>query len=253
MLKNLLRFARKDAPGEIGFSYVARDADSPMQGVEVGVVVDVGDGAPPWIVVDEAPTTAIVARWPGRLWKVEILRSAPAKDQPMSYARYKRALAVRVLDEVSTASLFGEHGHQVSAILEIAASLSRESAASLSPARHPRAPEAYDQVFRSWIQFEDLDLDFEGSLDGVLKVGSKPHGSPIYDGLCVLDTVVSNRAKAVEGDAANSIEDGEVILREPWRGACTVLSDAALALGAPSFVTDENRKILLSGWDSFST
>lgn len=247
MLRHFLRFGRQKADGRVGYSYVAKTDNGPMGHAQKGQIVRVEGKGPPWIVVDEAPTTAILARWPGRLWKVSIIDAASEKDQPRAYARYIRALAVEVIDEQDPAHLFGEHGAGVLTILDQAAQLTHETALKLSSARHPDAPAAYDRAFRRWAKIEGIKIGYDGSLDGTLRVGSKPHGSPIYEGLSVLHTVIFQRAKNIDGDAATTIDDEDEYLNEPWHGAGAVLADAALAMGAPRFVIGNDRDILLCG------
>lgn len=213
-----------------------------------GHVIRVEGKGPPWIVVDEAPTSAILARWPGRLWKVSIIEAAPSKDQPLTYARYVRALAVEVIEEINPSLLFGEQGEGVLTILDQAAQMTHEMALRLSSVRHPDARTAYDRAFRRWADAEGIEIGFDGNLDGTLRVGSKPHGSPIYEGLSVLHSIVFRRAKEIDGEAATTIDDEDEYINEPWHGAAAVLADAALALGAPRFVGAHDRDILLSGW-----
>jgi hypothetical protein len=248
MLKNILHFGRSKPDGRVGYSYVSNADDCPMSLAQTGQIVRVEGKGPPWIVVDEAPTTAILARWPGRLWKVSIIEAAPEKDQPLAYARYVRALAVKVIDEQNPARLFGEQGEGVLTILNHAAVLTHEIALKLSSVRHPDAPTTYDRVFRRWADAEGIEIGYDESLDGTLRVGSMPHGSPIYEGLSVLHTVVFQRAKILGGEAATTIEDEDEYLNEPWQTAGAVLADAALALGAPKFVSASDQAILLKGW-----
>ena len=248
MLKNILHFGRSKLDGRFGYSYIANTDDGPMRSAQKGQTIRVDGRGPPWIVVDEVPTTAILARWPGRLWKVSVIEAAAEKDQPRAYARYIRALSVEVIDEQDPARLFGEQGAGVLTILDQAAQLTHETALKLSSVRHPEGPAAYDRAFRRWADAEGIEIGYDGSLDGTLRVGSMPHGSPIYNGLSVLNTVVFQRAKSIDGEAATTIDDEEEYLNEPWQGAGAVLADAALALGAPSFVSVDERNILLSGW-----
>lgn len=248
MLKNILRFSRRNRDGRIGYCYVADCEVGPMANAQVGETIRVEGAGPPWIVVDEAPTTAILARWPGKLWKVAIIEAAAAKDQPLANARYTRALSVRVLGEENLATLFGEHGDEVLAVLNKAMELDHVVANSLSVVRHPDAPAAYDRTFRRWANSSKLVVGNDSNLDGTLRIGSLPYGSPIYEGLSLLHTVVFNRAKAIDGESATTNDGEEEYLNEPWSGAGAVLGDAALALGAPEFTSAEDRGILLSGW-----
>lgn len=246
MLKNIFRFSRRNRDGRIGYCYVADCEVGPMANAQVGETIRVEGAGPPWIVVDEAPTTAVIARWPGKLLKVGIIEGAAAKSQPLAYARYTRALSVRVLGEENPATLFGEHGDEVLAVLSKAMELDHGVAKSLSVVRHPDAPAAYDRTFRQWADASKLVVRNDGKLDGTLGIGSR--GSPIYGGLILLSAIVFDRAKAIDGDSATTIDGEEEYLNEPWSGADAVLRDAALALGAPEFTSEEDRGILLSGW-----
>ncbi len=248
MLKNILSFFRSKPVGRLGYSYVADNDDSVMGLVQKGQIVRTEVRGSPWIVVDEAPTTAILARWPGRLWKVCVIEAAPDEDQPLAYARYTRALAVKVIGEESPARLFGKQGDEVLNVLTRAAQLNRGVALELSSARHPEAPAAFDRVFRLWADNEGIEIGYDDCLDGTLRVGSMPHGSPIYEGLSVLHKIIFDRAKKLDGDAATTIEDEDEYLNQPWQNADRVFADAALALGAPKFVSANDRDILLAAW-----
>jgi hypothetical protein len=255
MLKNILDFGRKKPDGRVGFIYVPDCEAGPMSQAQQGQVVQVEGRGPPWIVVDEVPASIILAKWPGTLWRAMIVEAATVNDQrirggpPLPYARYTRCISVKVLEKMDLAVLFGKHGKEVLTVLSRAAALTREEANQFSSARHPGASDAYDRTFRRWCNAEGIRQDYYDNLDGTLKIGSIPVGSPINEGLNLVHLVVFDRAKAVDGANATHIDDeGEVDLLEPWAGCGSVHLDAALALGAPEFVTAEDRDILLSGW-----
>jgi hypothetical protein len=255
MLKNILRFGRSKPDGRIGFIYVPDSETGPMSQAQPGQVVRVEGRGPPWIVVDEVPASIIVAKWPGTLWKAMIDEAATAHDQrsnggpPLPYARYTRCISVKIIEKEEVSVLFGEHGRAVLTVLSRAAELTREQALRLSSERHIDAPKAYDRTFRRWGDAEGVFTESHDNLDGTLKIGSMPAESPINEGLSLIHLTVFDRAKAVDGANATHIDDeGEEDLIEPWVGAGAALLDAGLALGAPKFVTAEDRDILLSGW-----
>ncbi len=255
MLKNILHFGRSKPDGRIGFIYVPKSETGPMSQAQQGQVVRVEGRGPPWIVVDEVPASIILAKWPGTLWRAMIVEAATADDQrsrggpPLPYARYTRCISVKIIEKVDLSVLFGEHGQAILTVLSRAAALTREQALRLSSARHPNAPDAYDRTFRRWGEAEGICEDYDDNLDGTLKISSMPAESPINEGLSLIHLTAFERAKAVDGaDATHIDEDGDEDLAEPWTGAGAVLLDAGLALGAPKFVTAEDRDILLSGW-----
>ncbi|KQO08901.1 hypothetical protein [Sphingomonas sp. Leaf242] len=255
MRKNILHFGRNKPDGRIGFVYVPYSETGPMSRAQPGQIVRVEGRGPPWIVVDEVPASIILAKWPGTLWRAKIVEAATVDDQrsrggpPLPYARYTRRISVEILEREDLSALFGEHGQAVLMVLDRAAALTRDQAIRLPSARHPDAPDAYDRTFRRWGNAEGICEGYDENLDGTLKIGSMPAGSPINEGLSLIHLTVFHRAKTVDGANATSIDkEGDEDLVEPWAGAGAMLLDAGLALGAPNFVTAEDRDILLAGW-----
>lgn len=233
--------------GAEGFVYVGQGDNGPMLRAKAGNLVDVPGHGPPWIVVDQTPATVIVADWPGRLWRVQIVEAAEAKDQPpLASARYTRAVAVRVVQEENPAQLFGPEGEAVLRVLDAASKLERPRAEVLASRRDPDAAAVKDKVWRIWIDRRgpDAAIDPE-TADGIVTCGS-----PINSGLSVLYQVIFDRAKSLEGEAAIEDDGEDIWLVAPWNGAAAALADAALALGAPSMIGPEDREILLRAWQS---
>jgi hypothetical protein len=233
-----------------GFVYVSDEEDGPMRNAREGMLVRAVGGGPPWIVVVREPASVIIGKWPGRLWQVKIVKAASRKDQPLPYARYTRATSVAVEHAEDVAILFGPHGRRVIEVLDVALKLDRQQAETLALNRHPEASAAHDRTWRRWLKQENIpDVDYD-DLDGTLSLGMPTWGSPINQGLTVLHTVVFKRAQAVDSDLATESDDEDIWLVHPWNMAATVLSDTALALGAPQAVNDSDRQILLHGWSS---
>lgn len=225
-----------------------------MSDARAGDTVHVEGRGPPWIVVDREPAGAILARWPGRLWRVRIEEAATEHDQrnfggtPLPYVRYTRCISVAVEAEEDVAILFGTYGSSVLRVLEQASRISRAHAEVLAANRHPNAAAAQDRVWRNWLRQRGQSDDIHDQYDGTLQMGGQSWGSPINQGLSVLHDIVFRRAKHLDGDAATESDDEDVWLVQPWSEADRVIGDAALALGAPELMTDEDRDILLHGW-----
>src|SRR4051794_27045731 len=94
-----------------GFVYVPAAEEGAMRAAARGATIRNPDRHPPWIVVAHTMERVIAASWPGKLWRVRVLREAP--EQPMATAGYTRATAVEVLEEVPVARLFGARGEEV--------------------------------------------------------------------------------------------------------------------------------------------
>ncbi|MDR6627179.1 hypothetical protein J2728_003514 [Caulobacter segnis] len=256
MLAKLLQFGRRPSVVQRaeGFVYVSHADQGPMQQAANGAVISIAGRGPPWIVVNHDPASVIAAKWPGRLWRVQILDAATSHDQrasggtPLPYARYTRAVAVRIVGEENLGQLFGPNGADVLQVLEAASNLARSRAELLATNRHAGAPAACDRLWREWMKSQDVPGDYPELLDGTLSLGTS--GSPINGGLSVLHSVVFARATALDGDAATTIDDEDVWLAPPWSGASAALADAALALGAAAWATPSDRDILMHGWKS---
>jgi hypothetical protein len=237
-------FSRADAL--TGYVY-APDADpGVMREAREGALVRIAGRGPPWIVVDFDPARIVIARWPGRLWRVSVIEAASVDDQrpvggpPHDGVSYVRAISVRVLNLENPAVLFGERGAQILPLLDQAASLTRESAAALAAARNDNAAGAYDRAFRRWAASANIPVS-DDDLDGALKIGG---GSPVNSALTLLYNLVLERARAVDGNAALiETNDGDG-LAQPWNGAAQAMCDAILARGAGAASEEDSAALL---------
>jgi hypothetical protein len=265
MFRTLARTFSRRPPeqGREGFVYVSREEAGAMRQAREGAILRSPGRGPPWIVVAHSLSSVVVARWPGRLWRVKVVEAATARDQkrtggpPRPGAGYTRAIAVEILREEDAWTLFGARGRNLVPVFDAAAALDREQALRLGSARHPQAPLAVDRAWRAWMTESGIPLEGRGSFDGVLYLGAtdawRPATpawpSPVNQGLSALHHVVFTRAVALDGKAARATdEDDDGWLAPPWDGAVLALLDAALALGAPAFVGEADREILTHAW-----
>lgn len=263
-----------------GYVYVPRDEPGLMADAKPGQRVEVSGPRPPWIVVDHNLGRVILARWPGSLWKVEITRALSARElaalkahQLVPNAGYTRAAVVTVLEQMPLTALFGAHGARVCAVVDAADALTLERAVRLAGARHPQAAQAYTRVWHAWLAQERpgfLQANRErrelrgiapfskspartpgAELDGTLSAGPFSASSPIAQGLKLVSGQASRRAEALMGKSvwSDDPDDPEgALLAEPWPAAILTLLDAALAFGAPEYVAEPDRPVLLKAW-----
>jgi hypothetical protein len=225
-----------------GFAYVSAVDDGPMQGATAGATVENTDGGPPWIVVDHAIESVVIARWPGRLWEVEVARAAAT--QASAHARYTRAVAVRVLREHPVENLFGAHGRDVCAVIETARRVTLEDVARLADAVHPRARAAYGAAWRRW-----LGSGGPGDHEDTLAAGDGR--SAIGSGFTVLYGVLSERAHELTGDAAFVVDDeGNRSLTPVWAAATDAFLHAAMAFGTPELTPAADAELLKAAWST---
>ncbi len=129
-----------------GFVFASTAEGDPMARAVVGEPVHGEHDAPPWIVVSHTLRDVLVSRWPGRLWRVEILR--PADEQPLRGAGYTRAVAVKVIEELPPAVLFGPHGTEVCRVISVAERISQYDADRLQSRRSDDADAAYTRAWK---------------------------------------------------------------------------------------------------------
>ena len=231
-----------------GYVYVPDSDSGVFDGAGRDMVVRKPDRSPPWIVVDHAIESAVIARWPGRLWRVVVL-DADGVEQASAHATYTRALAVKVLEEVPPSRLFGEYGEAVVAVLSFASRLDAATAERLADLRHPDADQAYSRAFQRWLDSVGCgSLHGASDFSGVLEAGPGPSRSPLNCGLSLVYRAVWDRAEVVVGPGAFVEDDeGERALGPLWGAAASALLDAAMALGAPSVVSEDSA-VLTAAW-----
>lgn len=241
---------RSSASSDItGFVYVGRGDSGPMAaaapGLQVGSFVD----APPWIVVDHNPQSTILAKWPGRLWKVRVLHKAA--EQPRSYAGYTRATVVDVLDEAPLAVLFEHNGD---AVVEFLTSISRLQLATVEALRESQDEEAvgfHNMTWDRWLASVDPGSPHLGAEHaGIIAVGAKAPSSPVGNATSVLHSELWKRAREIAGDRAFVVEDEEVFFNATWSRVAACLQHALFALGAGEhLLSASERAVLLRAYE----
>lgn len=243
-----------------GFVYVGDGASGPMSGASVGARIRTPSLDPPWIVVDHAIHTVVVARWPGRLLRVASVPPAGERERAALAraaqnlrpdAGYTRVLAVDVLAELPAWILFGQHGAAVAGILERARHMAAQEARDLSAARHPAADQAFSRIWQRWLERQPHGAPYRSEDHSrVLAVpGAGPAMSPVGPALTLIWTCVADSAQRCAGPRAfgPDAEGGKVLL-DPWATAAAALLDAAIAVGAPDLADRPDAALLTRPW-----
>jgi hypothetical protein len=258
VMVDLIRWLRSrpttstDAPGgrgaAAGFVYVAHGETGPMASASVGTRVGSFSDRPPWIVVDQTPQAAILAKWPGRLWRVRILRKAP--EQPLAYAAYTRATAVHVEEELPLAALFDHNGQEVVDFLSSISSLSAEQRALLGSSIDERAVSMLNQVWNRWLSQVDSSSPYLGQdHSNTIAVGAQAPRSPVGNAPSVLHTELTNRARELDGDSAFVTDDEGQSFNAEWSRVASHLQHALFAFGvSPELLSPPERVALASAY-----
>ncbi|WP_057241198.1 MULTISPECIES: hypothetical protein [unclassified Kitasatospora] len=244
-----------------GFVLVtAKDPDY-LKVATVGDRVMLPSFEPPWIVVDHTLERVLVTRWPGRLFRAEVV--PPATDEERAAmaragenlrpdAGYTRAFAVDLREEISPSLLFGPHGDAVIRVLAAGLALDEEGARSLASARHPAAGQEYSKAWHRWLaELRDTAHYRDQDHASTLSIhGAAPSGSPIGCGFSVLwQTVRTSAELRCRAGSFTIDEDGDEVLLDPWRTALGALLDAAMAFGAPHLVDSHAAAVLTTAWN----
>jgi len=234
--------------GATGYVYVTEIDGHSLRAAAVGAVVRNASAGPPWIVVNGSTESVTVARWPGRLLYCEVLEAA--KEQPRAYANYTRAVAVRVLDELNTIQLLGQHGERIAEVIERSGQLTVDEALALSSATDPRAPELYSGAWKTWLEKAGAPaVHHEADHRHTLSLFAGHQSSPVGHALMLVHLQLSRRAESLLGNEAMCLdEDGETTLAVPWQGACEALLHATMAFGVPDLLTGEQVSMLTLPW-----
>jgi hypothetical protein len=213
-----------------GVVYVPNSDPGPMMEARIGAVIDRKTDEPPWIVVDLLPSNVLAANWPGRLWQVQVLRKAP--QQPMSYANYVRATAVRVTGSLSIASMFDENGPAIVDVLNEVSSLTHEQADLLSGIDDSEAARIHNQIWDQWLSANFPSSPHVGEDHaGTISHGSRGAGSPVGRATSILSSELHRRARELDGDLAFVFEGEEQYFSEKWRRVAANLQHMLFAVG----------------------
>jgi hypothetical protein len=242
--RSLAEQARRAPP--TGFVYTPAARSGPADRVATGTTILGEHLGAPWVAVSHTLDDVIVAGWPGQLWFVEILEAAPSP--PRQGAGSTRAVSVRVLEECSTADLFGPHGAEVCQVIQAAGRLTEEQVDRLGAATSAAAGEAYTRAWASWITRQEAASRSQRREPATRQAGAGGRHSPIGYGLSVVHDAVFARARAVGGDEVLVPGEEETSLIPRWATAADALLQAALALGAPEVMPEADRKLLLSAF-----
>lgn len=233
----------------VGFSYEAQNQPGRLQNAHAGLVIAGSDG-PPWIVVDHEIESTIVARWPGRLWRVQIIKAA--SEQPNSSARYTRAVSVKVIEELPRSLLFGHHGTDVCRVLESAERLDAKDIGFLIDGVSQSALDAYSKAWNCWLTKQDNSSIHIGENHlGTLAIGGGSRRSPVGCAFTVLHTILRDRARTLVGDDAFLIDEDDTEYFSPiWNSVLNAFLCAAMGAGAPELVTSSEVMTLKSAWQN---
>lgn len=247
----------------VGFWFDAADPDMALE--RAGDHVRLARAEPPWIVVDRSIASLTLGRrWPGQLWRVRVTQLGDMAGL-VAQPGYWRAAAIELLQPLPLGTLFGPHGQAVVDILARIPELTREQARALGADLPADGWDRYGRAWERWATDEDdpgatppagaSEAPAGSEWHGVLSAARRRGGahSPIHAGFMQVHGLLRRRAEAVDGDAAfirEEDEDGDIDewLAAPWDGASDALLFAAMARGAPQYLSAADADALARPW-----
>ena len=118
-----------------GFVYSADEENELFKNAKVGDSIIKKEKKPPYIVVDHSLGTKIITRWPGKIYKVEVIN--PSKEKKINKGLvkniwYTRTYGVKIIEEVPIEMLFGKNGKEICKIIDLTRNISEENVSSIS-------------------------------------------------------------------------------------------------------------------------
>jgi hypothetical protein len=194
-----------------------------------GVRVRGTGGNPPWLVVVHYIDRMGVSRWPVRLWRVTDIEAAPPGSRVSDW--YTRAISVRIVEELPAWLLFGDHGYEVTRVIDAAGRLEDEDVTVLAAARADAAGHVYAEAWRRW-------------------QAQARSGSPVGCALILVHQAVDRSARRSEPSLFryDPVDGVDVLADRTWVAAKAACLEAALGLGAPHLVAPVEQALLTQAW-----
>jgi len=211
---------------------------------------------PPFLVVNHEIYKIIVTRWPGKLFFVEVIDPVDnTKLKPgvklRKDAHYTRAFAIKILEELPVANLFGENGEMISRILDRISVFSKDEVLSLAKLENKEANELFSEGWNRWLKINDSNSIHHGyNHERVILIHTEKSCSPINYGLSIISSHYNQKIKELIGDEAFYIdEEGDECMQAQWASALNVLFSIAMGYGASFLFNESELKVLTSAWE----
>lgn len=245
---NLFYFKKKKIQG---FVYSADEDNELFKDAKVGDLIIKQDRKPPFIVVDHILDKIIITRWPGKLYKVEVINQSKEKDINKGLVKnvwYTRTLGVKILEEVPVENIFGENGKQIRHIIDLTRNITEEQVNLLSKYNIESSRDLFTKAWRNWILLTDKDCVYlNDDHYNTLKIFPKNqvYGSPIREGLSIISSQFDIRARELVGEAAFGVdEEGEIYLQSKWAKAYEKLKQAGISYESDNLLTEVEKETL---------
>lgn len=245
----LSKFFGKKEQGAIGYIYVADCDEGILKNASAGRTIKNKKKGPPWIVVDHGFENMTLAKWPGSLWRAEVIDDA--KNTGLrEYAKYTRANSVKIIERLPLAILFGVFGVGVLKIIESASAVDINTANQLARAFPNEALELYSKGWNIFGGTKNDQPPFYGrNHQYTIAMPGDEGCSPINSAFKIIYSQVFDQAnKLTGGTAIMSDDEGNLSLDEEWSKACNSYLCSAMAVAYQQKYSGDEIALLSKAW-----
>ncbi|MCP5325543.1 MAG: hypothetical protein H7A09_04335 [Oceanospirillaceae bacterium] len=243
-------FGKKEQ-GIIGYIYVADSDEGILKNVSAGQTIKNKKKGPPWIVVGHGFENMTIAKWPGSLWRAEVIDEA--KNTGLrEYAKYTRADGVKIIEKLPLSVLFGGFGVAVLKIVESTSSIDLEKAEKLAGAFPDKALELYSKGWNIYGGTKNDQPPFYGrDHQNTIAMPGDEGCSPINSAFKIIYSQVFDRAnKLTNGKAILTDGEGNLSLDDAWSKACNSFLCAAMAIAYQQKYSSDEVALLSRAWEA---
>lgn len=243
-------FGKKEQ-GIIGYIYVEDSDEGVLKNVDVGQTINNKKKGPPWMVVDHGFENMTIAKWPGSLWRAEVIDEA--KNTGLSeYAKYTRANGIKIIERLPLSVLFGGFGAEVLNIVESTSSIDLGLAKKLESAFPDEALELYSKGWNIFGGTKNEQPPFYGrNHQNTIAMPGDEACSPINKAFTIIYSQVFDQANEITGgQAILSDDEGNLSLDDEWSKTCNSYLCAAMAIAYQENYSSDEIALLSKAWES---
>jgi hypothetical protein len=243
-------FGKKEQ-GIIGYIYVADSDEGILKNASAGQTIKNKKKGPPWIVVDHGFEKMTIAKWPGTLWRAEVIDEAKNTGL-LEHARYTRANGVKIIERLPLDVLFGNYGVCVLKIIESASTIDVDTSKKLASTFTGEALALYSKGWNIFGGTKNEQPPYYGrNHQNTIAMPGDEGCSPINNAFSIIYSQVFDRANELtEGKAILSDDEGNLSLDEEWSKACNSYLCAAMAVAYQQKYSQNEVELLSKVWES---
>jgi hypothetical protein len=243
-------FGKKEQ-GIVGYIYVADKDEGVLKNASEGQTIKNKKKGPPWIVVDHGFENMTIAKWPGSLWRAEVIDEAKNTGL-LEYAKYTRANGVKIIEKLPLDYLFGDFGAGILKIIQSASTISSDSVETLASTFPCEALELYSKGWNIYGGTKTDQPPFYGrDHQNTIAMPGDEGCSPINSAFKIIYSQVFDQANELtDGEAILSDDKGNLSLDDVWSTACNSFLCTAMAIAYQHKFTGDEIALLSKAWES---